>query len=68
MVLTDLCSRVNRALDELLVNAGFDFGCEELRDAGSFLARAQNGRVQHYLRILGLAFSLLVLALIWGMA
>jgi NADH-quinone oxidoreductase subunit L len=68
MVLTDLCSRVNRALDELLVNAGFDFGCEELRDAGSFLARAQNGRVQRYLRILGLAFSLLVLALIWGMA
>ncbi len=65
---TVVCAQINRALDELGVNAGFDFGCEGLRGAGGFLSWIQNGRVQRYLRIVGLAFSLLVLALIWGCA
>jgi len=64
--LTVLCALFNRAIDELGINGGFDFGCEGLRGAGGFLSWAQNGRVQRYLRIVGLAFSLLVLALIWG--
>jgi NADH-quinone oxidoreductase subunit L len=66
--LTVLCALFNRAMDELGINGGFDFGCEGLRGAGGFLSWAQNGRVQRYLRIVGLAFSLLVLALIWGIA
>jgi NADH-quinone oxidoreductase subunit L len=66
--LTVLCSRLNRALDELFVNAGFDFGCEGLRGGGGFLSWIQNGRIQRYLRVVGLAFSLLVLVLIWGFA
>ena len=63
--LTNVCARINGAIDELGVNACFDFGCEGLRGTGSFLSWLQNGRVQRYLRVLGLAFSLLVLALIW---
>ena len=66
--LTVLGAKFNQAFDEMAINAGFDLGCKELRDAGGFLAWAQNGRVQRYLRIVGLAFSLLVLALIWGCA
>jgi len=66
--LTFVCARINRAFDELGINAGFDFGCDELRGAGGFLSWMQNGRVQHYLRIAGLGLSLLLLALIWGCA
>ncbi len=67
-LLTIVCARINRAFDELGINAGFDFGCDELRGAGGFLSWMQNGRVQRYLRIAGLALSLLLLALIWGCA
>jgi NADH-quinone oxidoreductase subunit L len=63
--LTLLCARLNRTLDESGVNAGFDGGCNGLLGAGGGLAWLQNGRIQRYLRIVGLAFSLLVLALIW---
>jgi NADH-quinone oxidoreductase subunit L len=64
--LTVMWARINRALDEFGVNAGFDFGCEGLRGAGGFLSWVQNGRVQRYLRIVGLAFCVLLLVLIWG--
>ena len=64
--LTGLCATINRSLDEFGVNAGFDFGCEGLRGAGGFLAWVQNGSIQRYLRIVGLAFCLLLLVLIWG--
>jgi len=64
--LTEVCALLNRAFDELGINAGFDFGCEEVREAGGFLSWAQNGRVQRYLRIGGLAVGVMALALIWG--
>ena len=64
--LTGLCATINRSLDEFGVNAGFDFGCEGLRGAGGFLAWVQNGSIQRYLRIVGLAVCLLLLVLIWG--
>jgi NADH-quinone oxidoreductase subunit L len=66
--LTVVCARINRAFDESGINAGFDFGCDELRGAGGFLSWMQNGRVQRYLRIVGLGVSLLLLGLIWGCA
>jgi NADH-quinone oxidoreductase subunit L len=66
--LTVAFAKTNRAIDESAVNAGFDSGCEGLRHSGDFLAWAQNGRIQRYLRIVGLAFSILVLLLIWGCA
>ncbi len=66
--LTVVCALINRAFDDFGINAGFDLGCDELRGAGGFLSWMQNGRVQRYLRIAGLAFGLLLLALIWGCA
>jgi NADH-quinone oxidoreductase subunit L len=63
--LTDLLARINRAIDELGINAGFDLGCGGLRGTGSLLSWMQNGRVQRYLRVAGLAFSLALLALLW---
>lgn len=63
---TEALAQLNRAIDESGINAGFDFGCEELRGAGGILSWLQNGRIQRYLRIVGLAFGLLALTLIWG--
>jgi NADH-quinone oxidoreductase subunit L len=64
--LTVLLARINRFLDELGINLCFDSTCADLREAGSWVSWIQNGRVQRYLRVVGVAFSLLLLALIWG--
>jgi NADH-quinone oxidoreductase subunit L len=52
--------------DTYVVNAGFDEGCKEVSRGGSLLARLQGGRVQAYLRMIGLALVVLVLWLLWG--
>jgi hypothetical protein len=57
---------VNRVLDEQLVNRGFDETCRLIAGGGGLLSRFQNGRVQNYLRALGLGLAVLVLLLIWG--
>jgi NADH-quinone oxidoreductase subunit L len=57
---------VDRALDEFAVNLGFDKGCSSVRGSGSLLSRIQNGQVQSYLKILGVAVVLLALLFIWG--
>ena len=59
-------STCNRALDEIVVNGGFDAGCGGLRGAGNGLGRVQNGQIQRYLLAIGVAFALFVLLLIWG--
>jgi NADH-quinone oxidoreductase subunit L len=59
-------SWLNRFVDEYVVNLGFSKGCGGLSNGGGWLARLQNGRVQDYLRVLGVAFVLLVLMLLWG--
>jgi len=59
-------SWVNRVLDEQLVNRGFDETCRAISSGGGLLSRFQNGRVQNYLRALGLGLAVLVLLLIWG--
>jgi len=59
-------SWVNRAFDEFVINLGFDQGCSGVSRGGSLLSRLQNGRVQNYLRIIGLGLVALVLFLIWG--
>jgi NADH-quinone oxidoreductase subunit L len=66
--LTVLFARFNRTMDESAVNKSFDLGCEGLRDTGGWLSCLQNGRVQRYLKVMGLAFSILLLALIWVIA
>jgi NADH-quinone oxidoreductase subunit L len=62
------CSWLSRTLDEKFVNGGFDAGCESLRSTGGGLSRLHTGRVQTYLRIIGVALVLLIIFLIWGKA
>jgi NADH-quinone oxidoreductase subunit L len=59
-------SAVNRAIDEYIVNLGFDQGCRGVGLGGKLMSRLQNGRVQNYLRVIGVALAVLVLFLIWG--
>jgi len=59
-------SWVNRVLDEQVVNRAFDETCDRISSNGRLLSLFQNGRVQHYLRVLGIAAVVLVLLLIWG--
>ena len=59
-------SWVNRAVDEFVVNLGFDGGCGGIRRGGKWLSRLQNGQVQTYLRVIGVTLVALVLFLLWG--
>jgi NADH-quinone oxidoreductase subunit L len=64
--LTLALARLDRKVDETVVNGGFDAGTETVRSSGKWVSRLQNGQVQRYLRILGLAFCGLLLLLLWG--
>ena len=55
-----------RLMDEYFVNLGFDAGCESLRGSGSGLSKLHTGRVQTYLRVIGVALVALIIFLIWG--
>jgi NADH-quinone oxidoreductase subunit L len=55
-----------RLMDEKLVNFGFDAGCDSLRGLGGGSSRLHTGRVQTYLRVIGVALVLLILFLVWG--
>jgi NADH-quinone oxidoreductase subunit L len=57
---------VDRVFDEQVVNRGFDEGCRGVLVGGRLFSRLQNGRVQNYLRVIGVALTVLVLVLIWG--
>ncbi len=59
-------SWVNRAFDEFVINLGFDAGCGGVGVGGRVLSRLQNGRVQNYLRVIGVALAALALFLMWG--
>ncbi len=59
-------SWVNRFCDEKLVNLGFDESCRRVTLGGKLMSRLQNGRVQNYLRVIGVALAVLVVILIWG--
>ena len=53
-------------LDTYVVNAGFDEGCREFMRGGRMMSRLQSGRVQSYLRILGVALVVFAVFLFWG--
>ena len=59
-------SWVSRATDEFLINKGFDTSCLRLSHAAGVLSRLQNGQLQRYLRVIGIAVAVLVLVLLWG--
>jgi proton-translocating NADH-quinone oxidoreductase chain L len=56
----------NHLLDAYVVNTAFDEGCRGLTRGGKLTSRLQSGRVQSYLRLIGLGLTVLVLILIWG--
>jgi len=55
-----------RSADTYVVNPGFDEGCGTVTAGGKLLARLQNGRTQSYLRLVGVAFAVVVVFLIWS--
>ena len=55
-----------RVTDEFVVNLGFDAGCEGIRRGGGGLSKLHTGRVQTYLRVIGVALVVLILFLVWG--
>jgi NADH-quinone oxidoreductase subunit L len=59
-------SWLNRLIDDYVVNLGFDEGCRRVSLGGKVMSRFQNGQVQNYLRVIGVALTVLVLVLIWG--
>ncbi len=59
-------SWVNRMIDEYVVNLGFDEGCKQVARGGGLMSRLQDGNVQNYLRVIGVALVVLALTLIWG--
>ena len=59
-------SWVDRLFDEYVINLGFDKICAGVRRDGSWLSLIQNGQVQRYLSILGVALAALVMMLLWG--
>jgi NADH-quinone oxidoreductase subunit L len=61
-----LWAHLNRILDVDWVDGCFNKTCEELSSGGGLLARAQNGRVQIYLRILAVAVVALAAILFWS--
>jgi NADH-quinone oxidoreductase subunit L len=59
-------SWVSRFFDLYVINLGFDEGCKGVSRGGKYLSLLQNGRVQNYLRVIGVALALLGLLLLWG--
>jgi len=52
--------------DKYVVNAGFDAGCDTVSLSGRSLSLLQRGRVQGYLRTIGVALIVIVILLLWG--
>jgi NADH-quinone oxidoreductase subunit L len=57
---------LDNLFDTAVVNAGFDEGCETVSRSGQVLALLQGGRVQSYLRMIGVALVALAVFLLWG--
>jgi hypothetical protein len=57
---------LNRFVDEYVVNLGFDKGCGSVRWSARVLSFFQNGQVQRYLRVLGVALAIFGFIFIWG--
>jgi len=59
-------SWIDRLIDEFIINLGFNKGSESFRESARYLSRFQNGRVQRYLRVLGLVLTVLAFFFLWG--
>ncbi len=52
-------------IDNHLVNGAFDEGCEGVSRSGQILAKLQTGRVQGYLKVIGVALIVFTALLLW---
>jgi len=59
-------AHVDNFIDKYAVNAGFDGGCETVSYSARTLSLLQNGRIQSYLRTIGLALIALAILMFWG--
>ncbi|MGA1984022.1 MAG: NADH-quinone oxidoreductase subunit L [Acidobacteriaceae bacterium] len=57
---------VDNFLDAGIINTGFDSSCESVSRGGQLLSLLQDGRIQSYLRVIGVALIALVIFLLWG--
>ncbi|MES2223165.1 MAG: NADH-quinone oxidoreductase subunit L [Acidobacteriota bacterium] len=57
---------IDNFFDTKVVNASFDEGCESVSRGGQILSLLQGGRVQSYLRMIGIALIALAGFLLWG--
>jgi NADH-quinone oxidoreductase subunit L len=57
---------LDNQIDTRVVNASFDEGCESVSLGGRILSHLQGGRVQSYLRMIGIALIALAGFLLWG--
>ena len=53
-------------MDRFVIDLGFDQSCNGVSRGGKLMSRLQTGRVQNYLRVVGVALVVLVLFLVWG--
>jgi NADH-quinone oxidoreductase subunit L len=59
-------ARADSLLDNHAINAGFNEGCTGFVRGGRLFSRLENGRVQRYLSVLGIALVAFALFLFWG--
>ena len=59
-------ARFDSYFDASVVNGGFDAGCESVSGGARLLSLMQSGRVQSYLRMIGVALIVLAVLLVWG--
>jgi len=64
--LGEFAGLLNREVDEVGLNTGFDTVSEEIRRTGQAYSRAQTGEAHGYLRTLALAFVVLALLVLLG--
>ncbi|MFZ0663021.1 MAG: NADH-quinone oxidoreductase subunit L [Acidobacteriaceae bacterium] len=57
---------INSSADNHAINSGFDEGCTSLVRGGRLMSRLQNGRVQSYLRVIGVALIVFAVFLFWS--
>lgn len=60
-----LFGHVSKLVDQLVVNLGFDSGCDGLKEGSRGLGLLQSGQVQRYLRLIGFSLVALVVAVLW---
>ena len=61
-------SFLSDGIDRFLFNFGFDTSCNALREYGGGIASCERGRVQGYLRVIGIGAFILLAFIGWLLA